>query len=386
MNLLLSEGHLQLREEVAKFAQQHIAPFAAEFDRRGPQKYCSELMAKVAQKGWLGICFPKEYDGLGKDFTSYVIVTEEISKGYEAMGPNCQGNLVAAHSIYRFGTEEQKQKYLKPLARGEHIGAFSLAEANAGSDAAGLETEYVLEGDSYVITGRKRFISNATVARTYLLFARAKGSRGHQGVSAFIVEKGTPGFSFGKIDEYIGAYGHLTGELIFKNCRVPKGNLLGEEGNGFVIAMSTLEIGRTGECAQALAVSENCLKVAAGYAQTRVQFGKPIADFQAIRFMLADMGTEIEAARLLVYHAARLIDLGYKATKESSMAKLYASDIAMRCANKAVSILGARGLTKEYPVERYFRTAKMFEVVVGTAEVQRTVIGREVLKQFKQEK
>lgn len=381
-NLLLSEEHLKLRSEAREFAQKELAPFATEVDRRGPKKYCQDLMDKIAKKGYMGIPFPAEYGGMGRDFTSYVVVTEELATAYEALGPNMQGTMVGSYGVYYCGTEEQKKKMMPEMCAGKKNSAFGLVEWGAGSHTAGIQTEYTKDGDHFVINGRKAFISNAGVAYYYTIYAREKGTTGAKGISAFIVEKGTPGFSIGRIDEYMGLYGHITGELIMENCRVPKENLLGKEGDGFKVAMSTLEVGRVGECAQALALSRNCLKEATRWAKQRKQFGRPIADFQGVSFALADMATELEAGKLLVYHAARLIDQGIKPTKEASIAKLYTSDLATRCADRAVEILGARGLTKEYPVERYYRAAKFFSIVVGTSEIQRIVISRAVLNEY----
>jgi len=378
--LFLTPEHLRFKEEVRAFAQKEIAPRAVELDRAGPKSFPYELMRRLGEKGLLGITYPKEYGGLGRDFTSYVVAMEEVTLAYEALGPNCQGHLVGLLPIYLRGTKEQKEKYLRPGVKGEKLSAFALVEPQAGSDAASIQSHIVKAESTYILNGKKAFISNAGAAEIYVVIARTKGTQRHQGVHAFIVEKGTPGFTIGNIDEYLGMYGHITGELLFEDCRIPSDNLLGDEGDGFKIAMETLDRGRVGECAQALSIAQNSLQEAIRFARGREQFGKKIAEFQAIQFMLADMAMNIDAGRLLVYRAARLIDQGKKATKEASMGKLFTSEVAMKCAIDAVEILGARGLTKEYPVERYLRAAKICSIVVGTSEIQRIVISRELLK------
>lgn len=378
--LFLSPEHLRFREEVRAFAQAEIAPRAAELDRAGPKSFPADLMRRLGEKGLLGITYPREHGGLGRDFTSYVVAMEEVTRAYEALGPNCQGHLVGLLPIHLRGTPEQKERALRPGARGEKLAAFALVEPQAGSDAASIQSQVVRDGDGYLLNGRKAFISNAGAAETYVVIARTQGTQGHRGVHAFLVERGAPGFTIGKIDEYLGMYGHITGELIFQDCRLPRESLLGSEGEGFKIAMETLDMGRVGECAQALSIAHNSLQEAIRFAKEREQFGKKIAEFQAIQFMLADMAMNLEAGRLLVYRAAWLIDRGKKATKEASMAKLFTSEVAMRCAIDAVEILGARGLTKEYPVERYLRAAKICSIVVGTSEIQRIVISRETLR------
>jgi alkylation response protein AidB-like acyl-CoA dehydrogenase len=288
---------------------------------------------------------------------------------------------LASNPLFKFGTEEQKQKYLVPLAEGSKLGAFGLTETGAGSDAGGTRTTAVLEGDEWILNGSKIFISNGKYAETYVIFARTdKEAKKHHGISAFIVEKGTPGFSFGKKEEKMGIRSSPTYELVFENCRIPKENLLGEEGQGFKVAMQTLDGGRIGVAAQALGIAQGAFDAAVAYATERKQFNQPIAGFQAIQFMLADMATEIESARLLVYQSAYRASAGLSYGKESAMAKLAASEVAMNVTTKSVQIHGGYGYTREFPIERMMRDAKITEIYEGTSEIQRLVIGTAVTR------
>lgn len=374
MDFLLSPQQEMIRLIVREFAEKELAPIAAEIDESGEFPY--ETFKKLGEMGLQGMPFPRQYGGAGADYLSYIIANEEISKVCASTGMIQSGNIsLTAYPIYQFGTEQQKQKFLVPLAQGKKLGSFAVTEANAGTDAANQQTVAVLDGDEYVINGTKIFITNAEVADIYVVSVKTEASKGTKGISILIVEKGTPGFTFGKKENKMGMRSSSTRELIFQDVRVPKENLLGREGEGFKIAMMTLDGGRISVGAQALGIAEAALEEASRYAKERQQFNKPIGTFQAIQFMLADMATEIEAARYLVYKAAWLKDNKKAYGVESAMAKLYASEVAMRCALKAVQIHGGYGYMKEYKVERLMRDAKVTEIYEGTSEVQRMVIG-----------
>jgi alkylation response protein AidB-like acyl-CoA dehydrogenase len=316
------------------------------------------------------------------DFLTWSAVGEELSRACTTTGAVYGAHSLALVPIMQFGTEDQKRKYLVPLAKGEHIGAFGLTEPNAGSDAGAVATRAVKDGDHYLLNGTKIFISNGGEAQTYVIVASTDPSRGARGLTAFIVEKGLPGFEFGK-DEKKMAFPSLPNrELIFTDCRVPKENMLGRENAGFLVAMRTLAVGRIGMATGAVGVARAALEAAVPYTHQREQFGKPISTFQAIQFMLADMATEVDCARLLTWRAAWLKDRNKPFEKEAAMAKLYASEVAMRVTTKAVQILGGYGYTKEFPVERYMREAKLFEIVEGTSEIQRMVIANHVLREL----
>lgn len=375
----LTEEQELLKKTVRDFAENEIAHKAAEMDEK--EEYDWDLWSKMAEMGLTGIPYPDEYEGAGMDNISYAIAVEELSRVCASSGV-----LISAHTslcawpISAFGTEQQKQKYLVPLANGEKIGAMGLTEPGAGSDAGSLKTTAVLEGDEYVLNGSKIFITNAYYADIYVIIAATDKSLKHKGISAFVVEKGTPGFSFGKKEHKLGIRASATYELIFENCRIPKENLLGKEGDGFKIIMKTLDGGRIGIAAQALGIAQGAYEAALNYSKIREQFGKPISANQGIQWMLADMATRIEAARLLVYQAAWLKDNNENYSKQSAMAKLYASEAAMWVTTKAVQIFGGYGYTREYPVERMMRDAKITEIYEGTSEVQRIVIAASVLK------
>jgi len=379
MEFALSPKHEMLRNMYREFAEKEIEPIAAEIDETC--EFPFENVKKMGKLGMLGIPFPKKYGGAGGDNLSYIIAVEEISRACAT-----HGVILSAHTslgcnpIYQFGTEEQKQKYLVPLAKGEKLGAFGLTEPNAGSDASAQQTTAVLDGNEYVLNGTKIFITNGGIADTYIIFAMTDPSQGLKGISAFIVEKDTPGFTFGKKEHKLGISGSSTTELIFQDCRIPKENLLGKEGAGFKIAMQTLDGGRIGIGAQALGIAQAALDEAVRYAKERQQFGKPLGKFQAIQWMIADMAVRIDAARLLVYRAAWLKDNNKPYGKEASMAKLYASETASFCANKAIQVHGGYGYMKEYKVERLIRDAKITEIYEGTSEVQRMVISGAVLR------
>ncbi|ABB15094.1 acyl-CoA dehydrogenase [Carboxydothermus hydrogenoformans] len=381
MDFRLSEEHELLRQTVRDFAEKEVAPSAAERDEQ--ERFDREIFKKMAELGLTGIPWPEEYGGAGMDYIAYAIAVEELSRVCASTGVTLSAHVsLGSFPIYKYGTEEQKQKYLKPLALGEKLGAFGLTEPSAGSDAGSLKTTAVRDGDYYILNGSKIFITNGGEAEIYVVFATVDKSKGHRGISAFIVEKGTPGFSFGKKEKKLGIRSSPTVELVFENCRIPKENLLGEEGQGFKIALSTLDGGRIGIAAQAVGIAQGAYEAAVKYAKERTQFGKPIAEFQGVSFVLADMATKIQAARLLVYHAAWLESNNLPYGKAAAMAKLFASETAMEVTTKAVQIFGGYGYTREYPVERMMRDAKITEIYEGTSEVQRIVISSYILKEF----
>lgn len=375
----LSEEQELLRKTVRDFAESEIAPKAAEMDEK--EEYDMTLWVKMAEMGLTGIPFPDDYEGAGMDNLGYAIAVEELSRVCGSSGV-----LISAHTslclwpIYAFGTEDQKKKFLVPLCNGEKVGAMGLTEPAAGSDAAALKMTAVKDGDEYVLNGTKIFITNGYIAETYVIFASTDKSKGAKGISAFIVEKSAPGFAFGKKEHKLGIRASYTYELVFENCRIPAENLLGQEGQGFKIVMMTLDGGRIGIAAQALGIAQGAYEQAVNYSKIREQFGKPISANQGIQWMLADMATQIEAARLLVYKAAYLKDTKQPYAKEAAMAKLFASEAAMAITVKAVQIFGGYGYTREYPVERMMRDAKITEIYEGTSEVQRIVIAASILK------
>lgn len=379
MNFNLTQEQIMLRKLYREFTEKEVAPLAQEVDET--EKFPVETVKKLKKYGFMGIPFPKEYGGAGGDNLAYAMAVEELSRACATTGV-----IVSAHTslcaapIYQFGTQEQKEKYLIPLAKGEKLGAFGLTEPNAGTDASAQQTTAVLEGDHYILKGSKIFITNAGQADIYIIMAMTDKSQGTRGISAFIVELGTEGFTIGKQEHKMGIRGSSTCELIFENCRIPKENLLGKEGKGFGIAMKTLDGGRIGIAAQALGIAQGALDETIKYVKERRQFGKPISYFQNTQFQIADMGTKIEAARLLVYRAAFHKDQGLEYSKEAAMAKLYASEVAMEVTTKAVQLHGGYGYTREYSVERMMRDAKITEIYEGTSEVQRMVISSHLLK------
>jgi len=381
MNFQLTEEQSLIRDTVRSFAENEIKPSAAERDEE--ERFDRALMFdRVAELGLAGIVFPEEYGGAGADYISYAIAIEELSRACASTGVTLSAHLsLGANPIFLFGTEEQKKKFLVPLAQGTKMGAFGLTEPSAGSDAGGTRTTAVLDGGEWVLNGAKIFTTNGGSAEIYIIFARTDPkAEKHHGISAFIVEKDTPGFSFGKKEKKMGIRSSPTMELVFDNCRIPEGNLLGREGEGFKVAMKTLDGGRIGIASQALGIAQGAFEAAAAYARERKQFDHPIGGFQAIQFMLADMATRIEAARLLVYQAADRVGTGLSYGKESAMAKLFASETAMWVTTKAVQVFGGYGYTREFPVERMMRDAKITEIYEGTSEVQRLVIGTVVTR------
>jgi butyryl-CoA dehydrogenase len=379
MNFGLSSEYVLLQEMYRKFAENEVQPIAAEVDEN--ERFPEETVVKLAKSGFLGIPFPKELGGEGGNNIMYAMAVEELSKHCATTGV-----IVSAHTslggspIFEFGTPEQKEKYLVPLAKGETLGAFGLTEPNAGTDAAGQQTTAILDGDDYVLNGSKIFITNAGYADTYIIFAMTDKSLGLKGISAFIVEKDFPGFSIGKKELKLGIRGSATCELIFEDCRVPKENLLGKVGQGFKIAMKTLDGGRIGIASQALGIAQGALDETVKYVKERKQFGRSISKFQNTQFELADMDTKIEAARLLVYKAAYLKDQKLPYSTDAARAKLMAAEVAMEVTTKCVQLHGGYGYTREYPIERMMRDAKITEIYEGTSEVQKMVIAANLLK------
>ncbi|MHB1627739.1 MAG: acyl-CoA dehydrogenase [Bacilli bacterium] len=380
MDFTLTDEQLALRKVVRDFAEREVAPSAAARDEE--EVFDRSLFVKMAGIGLTGVPWPEEYGGAGLDFMSYVIAVEELSRVCASTGVTLSAHVsLASWPIYKFGTEEQKQKYLRALAEGEKLGAYGLTEPSAGTDAASLRTTAVKQGDRYVLNGTKLFTTNGGEADVYVVFATTDAAAKSKGVTAFIVEKGMPGFTFGKKEKKMGIRSSPTVELIFDQCEVPAENVLGQEGAGFKIAMMTLDGGRNGIAAQAVGIAGGALCAALTYAKGRTQFNRPITEFQAIQFKLADMATAIEAARLLTYQAAWLEDHGMPYGKASAMAKVMASDTAMRVAEEAVQIHGGYGFTRDYPVERMMRDAKITQIYEGTNEVQRMVIAGHVLRE-----
>ncbi|MDP4104553.1 MAG: acyl-CoA dehydrogenase [Bacillota bacterium] len=373
-----TEEQEMMRKMVRDFAQNEIAPFIETMEET--DEYPLHIIRKMGEYGLMGIPIPTEYGGVGADFTSYILTINEIAKVSATVGVILSVHTsVGTNPILYFGTEEQKQKYLPKLATGQYIGAFALTEPNAGSDAGKIRTSAVKKGDKYILNGSKIFITNGGFADTYITFAVTNPEAGSKGISAFIVEKDTPGFTVGKKEKKMGLHGSSTTELIFENAEVPAENLLGQEGEGFKIAMANLDVGRIGIAAQGLGIAEAALEYSIQYAKERIQFGKPISANQGISFKIADMATDVDAAKLLVYRAAELRNNGIKCGKEASMAKRFSTDTAMKTATEAIQIYGGYGYTKDYPVERLFRDAKITQIYEGTNEIQRIVISKYLL-------
>ncbi len=368
-----------IKETAKEFAEKEIMPNAAKYDEEG--LFPEEIIKKLGELGFMGMMVPEEYGGGGLDCVSYVLAVEEISRACAGTGVAMSvNNSLVCQPILDHGSEEQKKKYLPDLATGKKLGAFSLTEPEAGSDAANVQTTAVLDGDHYVLNGTKIFVTNGGRADIIVLFASTDKSLKAKGITAFIIEKGMPGFRVGKNENKMGIRASVTSELILEDCRVPKENVLGEVGKGFKIALKALDGGRIGIAAQAVGIGRACLEEATQYSKERKQFGKAICEFQAIQWMLADIATELDAARLLTLRAAHAKDKGLPFSKEAAMAKLFASEAAVRAAIKAVQIHGGYGYMKEYPVERHFRDAKITEIYEGTSEVQRMVIAANLLR------
>ncbi|MFQ9977916.1 acyl-CoA dehydrogenase [Clostridium cadaveris] len=379
MNFALSKEQELVRQMVREFAIDKVKPIAAEIDRT--EEFPMENVKLMAKYGMMGIPFAKEYGGAGGDTLAYILAVEELSKVCGTTGVILSAHVsLCASLINQFGTEEQKQKYLPKLASGEMIGAFGLTEPGAGTDAAGQQTIAVLEGDHYVLNGSKIFITNGGVADVFVIFAMTDKSKGTKGISAFIVERSFKGFSSGKIEDKMGIRASSTTELIMEDCIVPKENLVGKEGKGFGIAMKTLDGGRIGIAAQALGIAEGAMEEAVNYIKERKQFGRSLTAFQGLQWYLAEMDVKIEAARHLVYKAAWLKDNGKPYSVDAARAKLFAAETAMEVTTKAVQLFGGYGYTKDYPVERMMRDAKITEIYEGTSEVQKMVISGSIVR------
>ncbi|MEW5936771.1 MAG: acyl-CoA dehydrogenase [Candidatus Thermoplasmatota archaeon] len=378
MDFDLSKEQGMIRTTMREFVEKRLKPVAGEIDQQ--KRFPWEIIRELGRMGVMGMTVPLEYGGAGADTLSYAIAVEEISRACGSTGLTvaAHNSLCVAH-LYMSGTEEQKKRYLPPLCRGERMGAWALTEPSAGSDAAAVHTTAVLEGDEWVLNGTKLFITSGAIAGTLVVIARTDPAKRTHGISTFIVEKDAPGFSTGTNEEKMGLRGSITSELVFEDCRIPKENLLGNLGDGFIDTMKILDGGRVSIAAMALGLAQGALDESIKYAKEREQFGKPLAKFQAIQWMISEMATEIEAARLLVYKAARLKDEGKRYTKEGAMAKLYAARAGMKAAVNAVQIHGGYGYTVDYPVERMMRDVKLCEIGEGTNEIQRLVIARELL-------
>ncbi|GIN40280.1 acyl-CoA dehydrogenase [Heyndrickxia oleronia] len=374
MNLLFSEEHEMMRKMVRDFAETEITPY---IDKMEAGMFPKEVLKKMAEIGLMGITIPENYGGAGMDFTSYIIAIHELSRVSATIGVILSvHSSVGTNPILYFGSEEQKQKYIPKLASGEYLGAFCLTEPSAGSDAANQKTKATRKHDHYVINGSKVFITNGGEADTYIVFAVTNPEAGKEGISAFIVEKDTPGLIIGKDEHKMGLHGSRTVQLTFEDMKVPAENLLGNEGQGFKIAMANLDVGRIGIAAQSLGIAEAALEKSVEYSKQRVQFGKPIVAQQGVGFKLADMATQVEAAKLLVYRSANLQTEGLPCKSEASMAKLFSSRTAVETTIEAIQIFGGYGYTEDYPVERYFRDAKITEIYEGTSEIQKLVISK----------
>jgi butyryl-CoA dehydrogenase len=377
MEFELTEAAKAVQSRARTFAEDEVQPRAAEIDRKGT--FPSDIVRRMAELGLFGLPCPGEYDGANASLLSYTVLVEELSRVSASIGCLSAVGLISSFPILYAGSGPQKEKYLRPLCTGSKLGAFALTEPTAGSDPLSIETTAVRDGDDYVITGKKAYITNTAVADIYVVLAYTDKSRGRKGMSTFIVEKKTKGFSFAGTENLLGLRGCIVGNLVFEDCRVPEENRLGSEGDGLKIALATLDRDRVAMGSIGVGIAQACLDASKKYAQERTQFSQPIANFQAVQFMIADMAVEIEAARLLTYKAAYLADRGARFTKEASMAKLYASEVAQRAATNAVQIHGGYGCTKRCPAERYFRDAKVLGIAVGTSEIQRMIIAREEL-------
>lgn len=378
MDFALTDEQQMIRRMVRDFAKNEVEPTAAERDEE--ERFDRAIFDKMGALGLTGIPWPEEYGGLGADYVTYVMVVEELSRVCASTGVMLSVHTsLMGWSLFKYGSKEQKLAYLRPLAEGKKLGAFCLTESGSGSDAKAMRTTAVKDGDSYVLNGSKIFVTNAGEAEIYLVFAITDTQSKNRGCSAFIIEKGTPGFTFGKKEKKMGMRSSPTLEIMFEDCRVPASHLLGKEGDGFKIAMTCLDGGRSGIAAQALGIAQGALDASIVYAKGRKQFGKPIAGQQAIAFKLADMATQIEAARLLTYQAAWRESNELPYGKQSAFAKLFASDMAVKVTIEAVQIFGGYGYTKDFPVERYMRDAKVTQIYEGTNEIQRLVISRMLL-------
>ena len=380
MDYFLTEEQQMVRDLARQIAQEKVVPVRAELDEKG--EYPWEIIKVLAQSDMIGLFIPEEYGGLGKGCLELCLVVEELSCACVGVSTTYAANALGTFPLLLFGSDEQKKQYLPDIAAGKRLVAFGLTEANAGSDAGGIQTTARLDGNEYVLNGTKQWITNGGEAEIYTIIAITDKSKGPRGASAFVVEKGTPGFTFGKKENKLGIRASSTRELIFDNCRIPKKNLIAKEGMGFIVAMKTLDQSRTGVGAQGLGVAQGAFEEAVKFARQRHQFGHPIISFQAIQHMLADMAMQIEAARSLVYSVARYVDSGAKdISKESAMAKTYATDVGMKVTIDAIQVMGGAGYMKEYPVEKMMRDAKILQIYEGTNQIQRNVIGQALIKE-----
>lgn len=380
MDYLLTEEQKMIRDLCRKIGAEKIKPVRAHYDET--EEFPWEVVKVFAESDLMGVFIPQEYGGMGFGVMELSVAIEELSRFCGGITLALAGTGLGTFPIILFGNEEQKKTYLPRIAKGEWLAAFALTEANAGSDAAGIETTAVKDGDSYILNGTKQWITNGGEAEVYTVIAMTNKTKGARGASAFIVRKDTPGFTFGKKEKKLGIRASATRELVFQDCRVPAANMLGREGMGFIVTMKTFDASRPGVAAQALGIAQGALDEAVAYVRTRVQFGKPIASFQAVQHMLADMATQIEAARALIYATSRMYDAGAKDTsKESAMSKLFASDVAMKVTTDAVQIFGGYGYMKDYPVEKMMRDAKITQIYEGTSQIQRNVIGLKLIQE-----
>ena len=378
---LLTEEQKMIRDLARQIADEKIRPVAAEYDEK--EEFPWPILKVIAESDLCGVYIEEKYGGMGGGVMDLCIATEEFSKACGGIAVSYAASALGAYPIILYGTDEQKKKYLPDLASGKKVAAFAITEAGAGSDAGSVSTTATKEGDHYILNGVKQWITNGGEAETYTVVAMTDKSKGSRGASVFIVEKGTPGFEFGKKEKKLGIRSSATRELIFTNCKVPKENILGKEGLGFIIAMKTFDKSRPGIGAQAVGIAQGALDHAVKYAKERVQFGKPISAFQGIQFMLADMATQVEAARALVYNTAKMIDAGGKnVSKASAMSKLFASDVAVKVTMDAIQVFGGYGYMRDYPVEKYMRDAKITQIYEGTNQIQRGVIASELIKEL----
>jgi alkylation response protein AidB-like acyl-CoA dehydrogenase len=380
MDYFFTEEQQMIKELAAQIAREKVVPVRAELDEKS--EFPREIMNVLGQSDLMGLYIPEEYGGAGMGGMELCIAVEELSKACLGVSTSFAANALGTYPILIHGSEEQKQKYLPDIASGKKLVAFALTEANAGSDAGGVQTTARLEGDEYVLNGTKQWITNGSEADIYTVIAITDREKGARGASAFIVEKGTPGFTFGKKEDKMGIRASTTCELIFDNCRVPKDNVIGREGMGFIVAMKTLDKSRPGVAAQGVGVAQGAIDEAIKFARQRVQFGKPIISFQAVQHMLADMATQTEAARALLYAVCKFIDSGAKdVSMVSAMSKLFATDVAMRVTTDALQVMGGSGYMKEYPLEKMMRDAKILQIYEGTNQIQRNVIGQALIKE-----
>jgi len=380
MDYFLNEEQIMIRDLARQIAEEKIVPVRAELDET--EEFPWEIMQAIAQSDMFGLFIPEEYGGIGKGGFELCLAVEELSRACLGVATTYAANALGTFPMLLFGADEQKKRFLPDIASGKRLVAFGLTEANAGSDAAGIQTTAKRDGSEYLLNGTKQWITNGGEAEIYTIIAITDKSKGARGASAFVIEKGTPGFTFGKKEKKMGIRTSSTRELIFDNCRIPKENIIGKEGMGFIIAMKTLDNARAGVGAQGVGVAQGAFEEALKFSRQRVQFGHPIITFQAVQHMLADMAIEIEAARALVYAVARYMDSGAKdVTKESAMAKVYATDLAMRVTTNAVQVMGGSGYMREYPVEKMMRDAKILQIYEGTNQIQRNVIGQALIKE-----